>query len=86
MQGYDVNRASKRKPLRIWVILSPAVVSGAQFGRQRQKLSKELYSAGWRLSRLFRGWEAGTPTGLLVRGVEGRLSASPLHCILKTHQ
>jgi len=63
MQGYDVNRASKRKPLRIWVILSPAVVSGAQFGRQRQKLSKELYNAGWRLSRLFRVWEPGTPTG-----------------------
>ena len=63
MQGYDVNRASKRKPLRIWVILSPAVVSGAQLGRQRQKLSKELYNAGWRLSRLFSGWEAGKRCG-----------------------
>ena len=32
MQRYDEIRASKAKPLRIWVILGPAVVSGAQFG------------------------------------------------------
>ena len=37
------------------MVLSPAVVSGAQFRRQRQKPSKELYNAGRRVVETFQG-------------------------------
>ena len=53
------------------MVLSPAVVSGAQFRRQRQKPSKELYNAGRRVVETFQGL-GGVAIGMRCVGASFR--------------
>ena len=61
------------------MILSPAVVSGAQFRRQRKKPSKELYNAGRRVVETFQGLGGCRWTWLSV--FRASLGGGPLHLI-----
>ena len=85
MQGYDVNRASKAKTAKD---LGDSEPGGCEWGSVRATASEAVKGTVQRwleVVETFQGLGAWPRRGLLARGVEGRLSASPLHCILKTH-